>query len=128
MSYDCVCDYEQPSIYNRTEVKAARKEHKCEECRRTIRPGESYELVFGMWEGEARMYKTCGHCLALREWVKAHVPCFCWAHGNIRDDALQTAQSYAHEAPGLLFGAYRREVAIRRARTRGVATDGGQQR
>jgi hypothetical protein len=52
----------------------------------------------------------------LKEWVKAHVPCFCWAHGNIIEDAIETARNYAHEAPGLLFGAYRRQVAIMRQR------------
>ena len=125
MSYECVCDYDAPSVYRRTEVKAARKEHKCEECRRKIKPGESYELVFGMWDGRADTFKTCAHCLALREWVKAHVPCFCWAHGNIREDAIETAMGYAHEAPGLLFGAYRREIAIRRARAAARAASTG---
>jgi hypothetical protein len=114
VSYECACDYDPPSIYNCTPVKAARKEHQCEECRRTIRPGEPYELVWGMWDGRSETFKTCSHCLALRDWVKAHVPCFCWAHGNIREDALETARGYAHEAPGLLFGAYRREIAIKR--------------
>ena len=117
MSYECVCDWDPPSLYTSTIVKAARKEHQCEECRRTIKSGESYELVWGMWDGRPDTFKTCSHCLALRDWVKAHVPCFCWAHGNIREDALAAAEGYAHEAPGLLFGAYRREVAIRRARS-----------
>lgn len=114
---DCFCDYEHPSIYNPTKVAAARKEHKCSECRRVIKPGESYENAFGIWEGERNTFKTCQHCLDLREWVKAHVPCFCWAHGNTREDALSTASGWSHEAPGLLFGAWRREVRIRRARS-----------
>lgn len=113
---DCFCDYEPASIYNATRVKAARKEHRCYECARTIKPGESYESVFAVWEGEAQTVCTCSHCLDLREWVKAHVPCFCIGHGNVREDALETARGWAHEAPGLLFGAYRREVQIRRAR------------
>lgn len=117
MSYGCYCDYDSYStIYEATIVKAARKEHECYECRRRILPGESYESVFAVTDGEASTTKTCSHCLALREWVKAHVPCFCWAHGNVMEDAIETARGYAHEAPGLLFGAYRRQVAIRRAR------------
>lgn len=113
----CVCDYDYVlQIMDQRVVKSARKDHRCTECRRPIKQGESYEFVFGFAEGEGETYKTCSHCLALREWVKAHVPCFCWAYTMVREDALETAQEYAHEAPGLLFGAYRREIAIRRAR------------
>lgn len=117
MSYECVCDFDAPTVYNKTDVKAARKEHQCDECRCTIRIGESYEHVWGIWEGDRGTFKTCCRCLALREWVQAHVPCFCWMHGNIREEAIETARGYAHEAPGLLFGAYRREVRIRQARS-----------
>lgn len=31
--------------------------------------------------------------------------CFCGAKGELLDSAIETAQEYAHEAPGLLFGA-----------------------
>lgn len=116
MSDYCYCDYDPPTIYNRTAVKSARKEHKCEECSRTIKVGEPYESAWGIWEGRADTFRTCRHCLALREWVTAHVPCVCWAHGNTRDDVLSAAEGYGHQAPGLWFGALRREVAIRKAR------------
>lgn len=112
MSY-CECDYDPPSVYRKAEHKA-RKQHKCHECSRLVQPGERYEVVFGIWDGRSDIFKTCSRCLALREWVKAHVPCVCWAHGNVRDDAIEAARGWAHEAPGLLFGAYRREIAIRR--------------
>lgn len=115
---ECFCDYDSPLAYGRAEP-IARKAHRCEECGGVIAPGERYERVFGVWErGRPEVFKTCPRCIALRDWVSAHVPCFCWAHGNIRDDAIETARSWAHEAPGLLFGAYRREVAIRRHRDR----------
>lgn len=119
MSDYCYCDYDYDYVLNIMDervVKAAKKDHKCTECNRTIKAGESYEFVFGFGDGEACTYKTCTHCLALREWVKAHIPCFCWAYTMMREDAINTAQAAAHEAPGLLFGAYRREVAIKRAR------------
>lgn len=110
---DCYCDYERPEFYH-SETRRARKQHRCTECGRAIQPGEKYEHVRAKWEGDIRTHNTCAHCLALREWVQAHVPCFCWAHGNIEEDAIETALQYAHEAPGLLFGAYRRQVMIRR--------------
>lgn len=111
---ECYCDYELATVYCKR-VYVARKEHRCYECGRTIRPGEKYESVFAVWEGVAQTVRTCPHCLALREFVVAHVPCSCWSHGNMRDEVLDDAREWGHEAPGLLFGAYRREVAIRRA-------------
>lgn len=114
---ECYCDYEMPTICDSKMVKAARKSHKCCECRREIKPGESYENTFGVWDGSASTYHTCSNCLALREFVKAHVPCFCWSYGNAREDALDAARNWEREAPGLLFGALRREVLIRRARS-----------
>lgn len=115
MSEACWCDYDPPEFYDRREP-TARKEHRCAECGGRILPGERYERVSGKWDGDFSQFKTCCRCTSLRDWVKAHVPCFCWAHGNIREDALETARAYAHEAPGLLFGAYRREVLIKQHR------------
>jgi len=113
MSDTCFCDYDPPEFYSQR-MQTAKKEHRCEECGKPICTGETYENVSGKWDGRFDTFKTCTRCLALKDWVKAHVPCFCWAHGNIREDALETAREYGRQAPGLLFGAYRREVAIRR--------------
>jgi hypothetical protein len=112
---ECFCDYDSPTVYSAATPKA-RKEHQCIECRCTIKSGEQYERVFGVWDGSADTFKTCQRCLNLREYVKAHVPCFCWAHGNMIDDAIQTAEGWNREAPGLLFGAYRLQIKIRKAR------------
>lgn len=111
----CACDFDAPTFYRKREPRA-RTPHRCGECGGAIAPGEVYEYASGMWDGDFSVQKTCPRCLDLRKWVQAHVPCFCWYHGNVREDALETARAYAHEGPGLLFGAYRREVAIRRAR------------
>lgn len=111
----CLCDYEQPSVYKAT-ARFARRRYCCNECDGGIHPGERYDRAFGVWENSSRVFKTCARCMALREWMLLHVPCFCWAHGNLREDALSAAAEYAHEAPGLLFGALRREILIRRHR------------
>lgn len=117
MSYDCVCDYDDypASVYEATD-RIARIKHKCTECGRPIWPHEPYEKVFAIWEGEPQSCKTCIRCLALREFVKASVPCFCWAHHHMIEDAMDTADQYAREAPGLMFGALRRKVLISRNR------------
>lgn len=114
---DCYCDYdgEPPAVY-RAKLMTARKQRKCNECGVQILPGERYENVFGVWEGKGETFGTCHRCLALREWVQAHVPCVCWAHGNAQEDLMEIARECSYDAPGLLFGAYRRQIAIDRAR------------
>lgn len=114
MSY-CVCDYERPSVYSVTQVSAAKARHQCSECFRVIHPGEPYERTYGIWGGSPDTFKTCQHCTALRDWVKAHVPCACIEHGNMREGLLYTAESWSTQAPGLWFGALRREVLILKA-------------
>lgn len=111
---DCYCDYETPEFYRSARHKS-RKLRRCDECRRAIAPGEQYEHVHAKWDGDVVTFNTCERCLALRDWVSAHIPCVCWSHGNIYEDAIEAARAYAHEAPGLLFGAKRRVVLIRRA-------------
>ncbi len=115
---DCYCDYVPPSAYTAKVVKA-RKAHTCEECGRNIEPGENYERASGIWEDEPHTYKTCRQCLALREYVEAHIPCFCWAHGNMIMDARNVLEALADstsETAGVMFGAGRRLIAIRRKR------------
>lgn len=114
----CFCDYDPAEFYH-AQRRKARKPHKCDECRRAIQPGETYEHARGKWEGDVGTFDTCCRCLALRDFVQAHVPCFCWAHGNMIEDATETADEYAHETVGLKFGALRREVLIYRGQKYG---------
>lgn len=113
MSYDCYCDYDEPDFYARS-VRKARKHHKCEECSGTVAPGEKYEHVAGCWDGYVSTMKTCERCYDIRTWVKNNVPCFCWAHGSMIDDAREAVEEAASRAPeetvGLRFG-FRRRVA-----------------
>ena len=113
MSAACHCDYDPADFYRKTERKA-RKFHHCYECNGGVQPGEIYEHVSAKWEGQVDSFATCCRCVALRKWVLAHVPCFCWHHGNMRDEARETINEYKHEAPGLWFGWARREIAIRK--------------
>ena len=111
----CACDYEPPSVLHE-DIRQARKDRPCSECRRTIRAGERYEHTWGIWEGDANSYDTCCHCLALREYTRAHVPCFCWCYTTMRDDAMETLSWADPEAPGLWFGGARHYVRARRLR------------
>lgn len=110
----CGCD-DPAEVYCAARHKA-RKVHRCDECSAQIQSGETYERTFMIFEGEAVVYRTCAPCLALRDFVTAHVPCFCVCHGNMIEDAVGAADYYGHEAPGLYFGALRRQLLIEKRR------------
>jgi hypothetical protein len=110
---DCYCDFSVE--FYRSEVRTARKAHRCGECRRTINVGERYQYASGKCEGDMYVAKTCSHCLDLIEWVRARVPCFCLEHGNADECVMNAVEEYSHQAPGLYFGTMRRRVAVRRA-------------
>jgi hypothetical protein len=49
----------------------ARMHHRCCECDGVIQPGETYHRHFGIWEGDAMVFKTCNDCETLRSKVNA---------------------------------------------------------
>lgn len=110
----CYCDYDDPPAFYHKETRKARKPHKCTECGRAIMPGERYEHIRAKWDSIPDVVRTCPRCLDLKRWVEAHVPCVCWYHHAIRDNAAEAIHEYMHECPGLWFGWGRKEVAIRR--------------
>ena len=112
---DCYCDGDVPSVYVKT-GPVARKEHRCEECGGIIPAGERYERVFAVCDGIPYAMKTCARCQEVRRHVTQSVPCFCWLHGNMLEMAVETAQNYAREVDGLLFGTYRRIILAKRRR------------
>jgi hypothetical protein len=112
----CYCDFDPPSVC-RQETRYARKTHRCCECGRAIKPGERYEHVWGIWDGRPDTFKTCHICVSLREYVAAHVPCFCWNYENMREEALETLREYADQAPGLFFGGARLYVQANQLRS-----------
>lgn len=67
---DCGCiyvDVDTPPSFHHEKMVRAMKEHRCCECGRTITPGERYEKVAGVWDGEFNTYKTCDDCLSIRD-------------------------------------------------------------
>lgn len=78
----CACivvdsDYE-PSCSTVT-IRKARKQHVCDECGRTIKPGERYEHISGIWDGHADSNKTCLGCKAIRNLFF----CDLWVYGEV---------------------------------------------
>lgn len=61
-------------------IRKARKEHWCCECRETIKVGDRYEYVSGIWDGRADSYKTCLLCKEIRD----HFSCgHGWVYGEV---------------------------------------------
>ena len=80
---ECVIDVswgDDPASFHRSDVRDARKNHKCGECGKTIKPGEKYENTFAIWD-EPITCKTCSVCLELRNKL------FCsWTYETIWED------------------------------------------
>ena len=110
---ECYCDYD-PAEFLATYVRKARKPHKCEACSAVISPGAQYEIVAGKWDGEFATFHTCMDCQRLREYVIAHVPCFCWSYQMLYDEARETLREYVHHVPGMAMESGRLMVAMRR--------------
>ena len=82
----CECDYVRPDVYERTRP-VARKLHRCDECAGQILPGEVYRRDFGVWDGEARTYKTCLDCDQFHGWaVEQNGDDICYGFGNMIHD------------------------------------------
>lgn len=85
--------------------RKARKEHHCTECRRTIQPGETYLNEGTLWEGEKSTYKTCAHCVVVRDWLISE------CGGFIYSGVLEDIAEHASES-GYGFGVTRLAVGI----------------
>ena len=107
--FACYCDtYSYPFHEIR---RTARKEHGCYDCSRKIKTGQWYMDVGGRCEGEWWNGKICGRCWNALEFVKAHIPCVGVSFGNMYEELTEICREASREAPGLLFGFYRRMSA-----------------
>lgn len=118
MALDCYCDYDPPEVYS-SRIVSARKPYRCYECRALIGVGERHEYAFGVTDGYTYQPRTCLHCVGIRDFVQANIPCWCWSHGNLEDDARSIIYAAYQEAPeevrGVAFGFGRLLVKRRRA-------------
>lgn len=67
----CMVDDADPwEFFSDRDVKSARKEHRCDECQRMIRPGEPYYFATGKYDGYVESYHVCAHCRAASAWLQ----------------------------------------------------------
>lgn len=84
----------------------ARKDHKCHECKRTIKAGEKYHTEAHFYEGFVR-HKTCAHCMVARGWLSDE--CGGWVFGGVYEDMREHCNYGQYP-----IGVYRLAVGMRR--------------
>lgn len=79
-----ISDAERVTPINDGEYRAARKPHKCNECRRLIGISEKYHYETFINDGKFSQHKTCAHCMVLRDWLGKE--CSGWVYTAVVED------------------------------------------
>ena len=91
----CMADWSDGTMTPlREETRTARKSHRCNECNRVIDRGEQYKFEAFVYERQIWTYKTCVHCLAVRDWLWEH--CGGFLFDMVKEDFLE----HKDEQPG----------------------------
>jgi hypothetical protein len=80
---ECYCDYDEPIQFRKAVDPIAKKEHKCEECGCTIKPGEKYHYETYLCDRKFWKYKACYICWS----IAMDRPCF--SFGGLREEILE---------------------------------------
>lgn len=81
----------------------ARITHKCNECRRSISPGERYFSDRYVFDGQFCNHKVCAHCMVVREWLQDE--CGGFVYGGVEEDIREHAySSYPMDVKRLAVG------------------------
>ena len=102
--------------FSHTEMRTARKPHKCCECGEAISPGFRYEHVIGKYDGGISTYNTCHLCVEIRMVFTCGN---CWYFGQLWEEMsdygfenLTTAspcfQELSPEAKGFVLEQWRK--------------------
>lgn len=88
LNCNCSCyDGESAECYSERLVRA-RKLHKCCECGDEIAPGETYQRITGMREGDWFTFTTCVPCTRVRASL-----CSCGVFGDLYRDIYEANKS-----------------------------------
>lgn len=77
------CD-ERYEVYSEKWVSKARKDHKCDECNRTIKKGEEYRFTTGALDGYWNSNHVCHHCTFATRWLWTN--CYGYVDGGVHED------------------------------------------
>lgn len=86
----CLIDYcDERVLVLHERHHTAKIAHKCNECQRTINPGETYMVERYILDKETKTHKTCTHCELVRDWLKAE--CGGFVYAGIEEDICEHA-------------------------------------
>ena len=88
-------DADRYTVYHEA-TRRARKQHKCDECRRLIEPGETYRCTSGLSEGHWTINRVCAHCTVATNWLQAE--CGGYLDGGVQEDIEEHAAEYRQAA------------------------------
>lgn len=88
----CLIDDAEPVTMLAERQPIARIQHRCDECKRTIEPGERYRSESMIHDGAFRSHKTCAHCEVARLWLNRE--CGGWVFGAVLEDIIEHAGDY----------------------------------
>lgn len=80
------------SVSHAYQVKSSRKEHRCNECGRTIAKGEGYHRAELCMEGGWYTFHTCVHCRVACAWLSEQ--CGGYLHEGVLEDVMEHAAVY----------------------------------
>lgn len=105
----CMIDDVESCTWFGTELRKARKQHRCAECRRDIEPSEQYAYSTYLDDGGAFcVNKACAHCHAAREWLVRH--CGGWVtEALVEELAEHFASDYRVDGLARLYVGARRK-------------------
>lgn len=63
----CDLDEENGPSASSEAWRNARKSHRCHACHETIRAGDRYHVLSGIWDGSAHTFKHCARCWTMLE-------------------------------------------------------------
>jgi hypothetical protein len=76
-------DCEWPAVFEEKHP-TARKTHICCEWGASIDPGETYQLIKGLWDGDWCTFKTCAVCETIRTTAQTELDCI--PYGNLYEE------------------------------------------
>lgn len=83
----CRAEDADPWTLYESDERVARKEHRCGECWRTIRVGESHHWAHGLVTGQWTTHRTCAHCAAAAVWLER--TCHGWIYGEVCEELVE---------------------------------------
>lgn len=85
-----------PNEFSNTVTRRAKKEHKCNECRRAILIGERYTYHSWKFDGDFATAKVCGHCQIACDWLSTN--CGGFVMDAVREDIQEHVSDYRGRA------------------------------